>query len=201
ATSREALEVPGEVRWQVPPLELPEMSENLGTPPPLCDAVELFLQRASAAIGSIEPDDRYLVRATDLCRRLDGIPLAIELAAARLKVLSLEELAARMVDRFQILTGGSRTAPARHQTLRAALDWSYDMLPEVERSLLRKLTVFAGSFTLEAAHAVCKGTSPDGSSLLDGLSSLARKSLLQVDRSELETRYRLLDTIRQYGHE
>lgn len=200
ATSREALEVPGEVRWQVPPLDFGGTSESSGALPPRCDAVELFLQRASAATGSIEHDERYLERATELCRRLDGIPLAIELAAAKLNVLSLEELSVRIVNRFQILTGGSRTAPARHQTLQATLDWSYDLLPEVERSLLRKMTVFAGSFTLEAAHAVCGGAAPGGGSLLDGLSGLARKSLVQVDRNGPETRYRLLDTIREYGH-
>jgi non-specific serine/threonine protein kinase len=191
-TSREALNVPGEVEWPVPPLDAGAVGS---------EAVELFRQRAAAALETTHADELDLVRAAELCRRLEGIPLAIELAAAKLKLLSLEELTARIDERFETLTGGSRTAPARHQTLRAAIAWSYELLPEPERALFRRLTTFLGSFTLEAAEAVCVDRLPNAVSPLDGLSSLARKSLIRVERTDLETRYRLLDTIREYGQE
>jgi predicted ATPase/DNA-binding SARP family transcriptional activator len=181
ATSREALGVTGEIAWPVPPLA-PEQG-----------ALELFRQRALTTIRSFALEGRNLAIATEICRRVDGIPLAIELAAGKLKVISLEELSLRLEDRFAILTGGNRTAMPRHKTMRAAIDWSYELLSERERMLLRMLSVFAGSFALQAAETVCAGD------VLDLLSSLFRKSLVQVDRGEFEVRYRLLDTIREYG--
>ncbi len=198
ATSREALGVDGELVWQVPPMELPE--------PGLLDqvaaasdyaAVDLFRQRALSAVGSLELDGPTLQLVVRLCRHLDGIPLAIELAAARLKVISLDELSTRIGDRFRVLTSDKRTASPRHQTLRRAIDWSYDLLSEADRSLLRKLSVFAGSFTLEAAEAI--GGHRDGEDLVDVLSSLIRKSMVLIERNELEVRYRLIDTIREYA--
>ncbi len=202
ATSREALAVAGELVWPVPPLELPELVlDTSGAAKREYGAVELFKRRAESATGSFRFDEAGLQAATDVCRQLDGIPLAIELAAAKLKVISIDELSARLNDRFEILIGGSRTALPRHQTLRATIDWSYDLLSESERSVLRMLSVFAGSFTLEAAEAVCRQRPRGGNDVLETLSSLARKSLVQVDRSDLEVRYRLMDTIRQYAHE
>jgi predicted ATPase/DNA-binding SARP family transcriptional activator len=202
ATSREALGVAGEVVWPVPALDLPELTEDRSVSPAReWGAVELFRQRAESAIGSFRLDDGGLQMATKVCRQLDGIPLAIELAAARLKVISLDELSARLGDRFQILIGGSRTALPRHQTLRAAIDWSYDLLSEDERSALRMLSVFAGTFTLEAAEAICGEMPRGGVEVLDVVSSLVRKSLMQVDRSDLEVRYQILDTIREYAYQ
>lgn len=202
ATSREALGVAGEVVWPVPALELPELTPNRSiSAASECGAVELFRQRAESAIGSFRLDDGGLQTTINVCRQLDGIPLAIELAAARLKVISLDELSARLRDRFQVLIGGSRTALPRHQTLRAAIDWSYDLLSEIERSQLRMLSIFAGGFTLEAAEAVCGDRPRGGVDVLEVVSSLVRKSLVQVDRSDFEVRYRLLDTIREYAYE
>ena len=198
ATSREALGVDGEQVWQVPPMELPEPNSR-GQVAAASDyaAVDLFWQRALSAVGSLDLDGPTLQLVVQLCRQLDGIPLAIELAAARLKVISLDELSARIGDRFRVLNSDKRTASPRHQTLRRAIDWSYDLLSEADRSLLRTLSVFAGSFTLEAAEAICRRR--DGEDLVDGLSSLIRKSMVLLERNELEVRYRLIDTIREYA--
>ena len=199
ATSREALGVAGEVVWSVPPMQLLDDSPTGNARH--SEAVELFRQRAAAATGNFEPDDVQLEAVAQICRTLDGIPLAIELAAAKLRVVSLEELSARLDDRFRVLTGGSRTAMPRHQTLRVTIDWSYDLLPLTDRLQFQALSVFAGSFGLQAAEAVSGGGPIAAGDVLDALSNLVRKSLVQVDKSDLELRYRLMDTIREYGRE
>ena len=158
ATSREALGVRGETTWRVPSLSVPD-PERL----PLLnrfeeyEAVRLFIDRAVASEPQFAVTSNKAVAIAQVCYRLDGIPLAIEFAAARIKVLAVEQIAARLDDRFRLLTGGSRTALPRQQTLRAAMDWSYDLLASKERAVLRRLSVFAGGCTLEAAEAVCAG--------------------------------------------
>ena len=187
ATSREPLGARGE---QVVPL--PSLNPQ--------SSVRLFAERAVAVDASFTLDetDRHLVG--HLCRRLDGIPLAIELAAARVRMFSPAELAERLDQRFRLLTGG-RDAVERHQTLRAAIDWSYDMLPEAERAVFDRLSVFRGGCTLAAAQAICSGEDTDQIEVVDVLSSLIDKSLLVSDRSRHATRYRQLETVRQYAEE
>ena len=213
-TSREALGVHGETVLQVPSLALPPPSHGTdwgGDPTnewfeeiAATEAVQLFVDRARAVLGSfsLTPDNAPAV--VEICRRLDGIPLAIELAAARVKVLSTEEIAVRLNDRFRLLTGGSRTAMPRQQTLQALIDWSWDLLAEPDKELLRRLAVFAGAWTLQAAAAITRSPDqpraeldPDGDTL-DGLGQLIDRSLVVVDRRG-PTRYRLLETIRQYA--
>jgi non-specific serine/threonine protein kinase len=138
---------------------------------------------------------------TEICRRLDGMPLAIELAAARVRALSVKQIAGHLDDRFHLLTSGSRTAPLRHQTLEAALDWSYALLSEVEQKVLQRLSVFAGGWMLEAAEVVCAGEGVEEAEVLDVLSQLIDKSLVVADKPNDEARYNFLETIRQYGHE
>jgi non-specific serine/threonine protein kinase len=201
ATSREALGVTGETAWRVPSLSIPD-PQHL---PPLdqfieYEAVRLFIDRA-AATAQFAVTNSNAAAVAQVCHRLDGIPLAIELAAARVKVLAVEQIATRLDDRFGLLTGGSRTALPRQQTLRAAMDWSYNLLSESERILLRRLAVFAGGWTLEAAEAVCSGNSVDASAILDFLTQLVDKSLVTVEMFEGGRRYRLLETVRQYAHE
>jgi len=208
ATSREALGIGGEASFYVPSLSLPP-SEPGRLPPTehLSDyeAVRLFVERAAGVLPgfAVTPDNATAV--AQVCHRLDGIPLALELAAARVKVLRVEQIAARLEDGFQLLTGGSRTALPRHRTLRAAIDWSYELLSDEERVLLRRLSVFAGGWTLEAAEAVCAQGGQDRilpDNVLDLLTQLVNKSLVVADREPgRETRYRLLETIRQYAHE
>ncbi|HWK26461.1 MAG TPA: BTAD domain-containing putative transcriptional regulator [Solirubrobacter sp.] len=178
ATSREALAIDGESLVAVAPL----------APDP---AVELFADRASAAREGFVVD----AAAREICRRLDGLPLALELAAARLRTMTASELAERLDDRFRLLTGGSRTALPRHRTLRAVVDWSWDLLDEHERTLARRLAVFSAGATVESASAVL------GEDALDGLAALAERSLLQVVPGSRPTRYRMLETIREYGLE
>ena len=137
----------------------------------------------------------------EVCRRLDGIPLALELAAARVRVLSVEQLAARLDDRFRLLTGGGRTALPRHQTLQATVDWSHDLLSEPERALFRRLAVFAGGFPLEGAEAVCAGGAVESAEVLDLVTALVDKSLVVAEPRGPERRYRLLETLRQYAAE
>jgi non-specific serine/threonine protein kinase len=165
-------------------------------------SIELFHDRAGNAKMNFVLDENNASPVAQICRRLDGIPLAIELAAARIKVLSVDEIAARLDDRFSLLTAGSRTAIPRHQTLRATIDWSYDLLTESERVLFRRLSVFTGGFTLEAAEAVCS-QGMKRNDVLDLLSRLVDKSLIMVeeDAGLHGTRYRLLETIRQYALE
>jgi non-specific serine/threonine protein kinase len=202
ATSREALGIVGEPLWRVPSLSLPDLRGGL-TPEQAaaCEAVQLFVQRAQALRPNFAPTGHHVILAAQVCRRLDGIPLAIELAAARLSALSLDQLAARLDDRLQLLTGGSRTVLPRQQTLRATLDWSYDLLGEPERLLLRRLTVFAGSWTLEAAEVICAGEGIASAAVLDLLTGLVNKSLVLLDEGRAGARYRLLETVRQYGRE
>jgi predicted ATPase len=216
ATSREGLSIPGETTYR-----LPSLFQN--------DAVRLFVQRAQAATPSFTLTERNAPVVAQICHRLDGVPLAIELAAARVRVLPVEQIAARLDDRFRLLTGGSRTALPRQQTLRALIDWSYDLLTEPEQALLRQLSVFSDGWTLEAAEAVCAG--PEGrrqkaegsqerattvvsaaqparlpsafcllpSDVLDLLTALVEKSLVLYEAED--ARYRLLETVRQYARD
>ncbi len=202
ATSREALNIPGELVWLVPSLPLPRSSSL----PPLEElvqygAIQLFVERAAAVLPSFALTTENAGAVLQICRRLDGIPLATELAAARVNVLSVEQIAARLDDAYRLLTSGRRTTLPRHQTLRATMDWSYSLLSEQERILFRRLSIFAGGFTLEAAEAVCSGDGIAESGVLDLLAHLVDKSLIMVEEREGERRYCLLDTIRQYSQE
>jgi predicted ATPase/class 3 adenylate cyclase len=201
ATSREGLGVPGEALWRVPSLSVPEDIRHL--PPSeelvLYDAVRLFVDRAVMTAPSFAVTNENAPAVAQVCQRLDGIPLAIELAAARVKVLAVEQIAARLDDRFRLLTGGSRMGLPRHQTLRAAIDWSYQLLSEKERVLLRRLSVFTGGWTLEAAEAVCARGSVEAANVLDLSTSLVDKSLVLAETQGGAARYRLLETVRQYG--
>jgi predicted ATPase len=160
ATSREPLGSPGETTWRVPSLGLPPQSAPGELPVEQLteyEAVRLFIERASAARSSVAATVRNAPALAEICRRLDGIPLAIELAAARVRVFSLEQIASRLDDRFRLLTSGQRTAMSRQQTLQATVDWSYVLLSEPERAVLRRLSVFAGGWTFEAAESVGSG--------------------------------------------
>jgi predicted ATPase/class 3 adenylate cyclase len=197
SSSREALGVAGETAYRVPSLSLP--AAGAATPEALIrsEAVRLFVERAQAMQPGFALSDQNRAAVAQICQRLDGIPLALELAAARLRLFSAEQIAARLDDRFRLLTGGSRTALPRQQTLRALIDWSYDLLPGAERQALSRLSVFAGGWTFEAAEAVL------GPDALDLLSHLVDKSLAVAEepRQSGERRYRLLETIRQYGRD
>lgn len=201
ATSREPLHVDGEVVWQVPPFSLPRegasMRDTLRA-----ESVVLFGERARQAAPRFEITASNAAEVAAICRRLDGLPLAIELAAARVAMLDLKSIAVQLDDRFRFLTGGFRTAPERQRTLRAAVDWSYDLLTTAERQLFDRLSVFAGGFDAAGAHAVCFGGSVVGSQVLDVLGRLLDKSLVAaVDLDEEPRRYRLLETLRTYGLE
>ena len=185
ATSREALRIPGETVWSVPPLDVD-------------DAVALFAERAQAAAPEFELSDRGRVVVGELCHRLDGMPLAIELIAARARVFTVDQLAERLDDRFRLLTGGARTALPRQQTLRAVTDWSYDLLFEDERAVFERLSVFAGGCTLEAAESICADGDIPTAEVGDVIGRLVDKSLVIADGSG---RYRLLLTFIHYGHE
>ena len=199
ATSREGLGVAGEQAWPVPTLHLPEAEAQL-TPAELAtfEAVRLFIDRAALVSPGFALTATNAAAVRQICVRLDGIPLAIELAAARVKTLAVPDIATRLGDRFRLLTGGSRTVLPRHQTLRALIDWSYRLLTEPERIVLRRLAVFAGGWTLEASEAVCAGDGIDAQDMLDVLTRLVDKSLVVLDPRSTETRYTLLETIRQY---
>lgn len=243
ASSREALGIPGEVAYRVPSLPPPAAGSNQLEVVAASAAVQLFVERAQAALPSFTLTEQNAAAVAQIARRLDGIPLALELAAARVRVLTAAQIAARLNDRFRLLTGGSRTALPRQQTLRALIDWSWELLTPAEQILLRRVSVFAGGWSLEAAEAVvCDGASTtargradlsgastplsapeveqpgrqaesgglsavegparlDSLDLLDLLDQLVNKSLVLVDRIGGEARYRLLETIRQYGHE
>jgi predicted ATPase/DNA-binding SARP family transcriptional activator len=194
ATSREALAIDGESLAAVPPLGLPAPDAN-ATEAIAHPAVQLFADRAAAALPGFAVDDATVAAVVEICRRLDGLPLALELAAARLRSLPLQELAERLDDRFRLLTGGSRTALPRHRTLRAVVDWSWELLPEDERRLARRLAVFGAGATAESAAAI------DGADAFDGLAALVDRSLLQVLPDTVPARYRMLETIREYGLE
>ncbi len=194
ATSREPLNVAGEVIWRVPPLGLNGGDGDLGCG----DAVRLFVDRARASAPAFALDHANRNAVVEICQRLDGLPLAIELAAARVRLLSPREIADRLDDRFRLLVGGSRTAPPRQQTLAAAVDWSYDQLSEPEQRLFQRASVFADGFSLSALEAIAE---PDErSDVLDLVSRLVDRSLIVVDTSRAETRYRLLETLRTYAH-
>jgi len=202
ATSREPLAIAGELEWRLPPLGTPdptrrESTDQLNSYP----AVQLFLARASAVAPGFRLTDVNAAAIASICRRLDGIPLAIELAASRVKALGAEQIAERLDNRFQLLTGGNRTALPRHQTLRSLIDWSYNLLSEPERAMYRRLSLFAGGWTLEAAEAVCVGDGVGISDALELLTHLVEKSLVVADAQATRPRYRMLETIRQYARE
>jgi predicted ATPase/DNA-binding CsgD family transcriptional regulator len=219
ATSREALGVPGEAVWAVPPLSLQTAPALAGGA--VSDAERLFVERARAARPGFAPTAAAAAAAAQVCRRLDGLPLALELAAARVRLLTVEQLAERLDDVLGVLTDGSRTGPVRHQTLRATIDWSHALLPRPERALLRRLAVFAGGFELDAAervagplHAgdggaaaasgVAGRTGAGGraqATVLTLLGRLTAKSLVVADDRGATMRYRLLEPIRQYAGE
>lgn len=202
ATSREALRVAGEVAWRVPSLSLPD-SRDQSALNHFADyeAVRLFIERAAASRPGPTLTKHTIHAIVQICRQLDGIPLAIELAAALVSVLTVEQIASRLDDRFRILTGGSRTALPRHQTLGAAIDWSYNLLPEDERTLLQRMSVFAGGWTLEASEAVCSGDAIETADILGLLGHLVAKSMVVMETQDGEARYRLFETIRQYAQE
>ncbi len=200
ATSREGLGIAGELTHRVPSLSLPDPQH---LPPleslPQYEAVRLFTERAAFSQPGFAVTASNAPAIAQICSRLDGVPLAIELAAARVKVLSVEQISKRLDDRFRLLTGGTRTGLPRQQTLRATMDWSYELLPEKEREVLRRLSVFAGGWTLETAESVCSGKCIKGHEVLDLLTHLVEKSLCVVDTQSSEARYRLPETVRQYG--
>lgn len=202
ATSREALGVAGETGWRTPSLSVPSGQDEL-SPERLreSEAARLFIERAAANQPGLNVAGRDAAAVLQICQRLDGIPLAIELAAALVILLSVSQIAARLGNRFSLLTGGSRTALGRHQTLAATMDWSYQLLSEAERTLLRRLSVFAGGWTLDAAEAVCAGDGINGTEVLALQVQLAAKSLVVVEAQNGEARYRLLETIRQYARD
>ena len=201
ATSREPLRIPGEYVYRVPPLEVPREDTDDREKLLKTAAVRLFVARVRAVDARFSPDARTAAITGAVCRRLDGIPLAIELAAARTATLGLDELAGRLDDRFRLLTGGHRTALPRQQTLRATLDWSYELLPPIEQTVLRRLAVFAGSFTLEAASAVVTAGDLDAPQVADIVTNLAAKSLIVVEIADADAQYGLLETTRVYALE
>jgi predicted ATPase len=198
-TSREPLEVPGEIQVAIPPLDTPPL-DAAPAELPAYEAVQLFLDRARSSLPAYRLDDANAREVSRICRQLDGIPLAIELAATRVKTLPVSEIAARLDDRFGLLTSGPRTAEARQQTLRATVDWSHQLLTEPERVLFRRLSVFRGGWSLEAAERVCAGAGIDQTEILELLARLVDRSLVVADHGE-SPRFRLLETLRHYAHE
>jgi predicted ATPase len=204
ATSRELFGLPGEIAWRVPPLSVPSTETSEVADLAGFDAVTLFCERARAAQPGFDLSAANAMAVGQICRRLDGIPLALELAAARIRVLGAHQIAERLDDRFRLLKGGSRSSVPRHQTLRATVDWSHDLLPVPERAALRRLSVFPGSFDLEAAEAVVGEAGPNGAGgfdVLDLVSRLVDKSLIGVEGGSVDVRYRLLETVREYAGE
>jgi non-specific serine/threonine protein kinase len=202
ATSREALGVGGERVFPVPPLSLPDLG-GIGTFDRIAgyDAVKLFVDRARSVVPDFGLTEANAPAVAKLCRRLDGMPLAIELAAARARVLSVEQISSRLEDSLDLLSGGARTAESRQRTLRAAMDWSHELLGEKEKVLFRRLAVFAGGFTLEAAEATCASEGIEEADVLDLLSRLVEKSLVMVTERGAQTRYGILETVGQYAKE
>ncbi len=200
ASSRESLRVSGEATYPVPALAVPDPGKAVALPAMTqYEAVLLFVDRAMAALPSFQLTEQNAAAVADICQQLDGIPLALELAAARVRTLSVETIAARLGDRFRLLAGGNRTAMPRQQTLRALIDWSYDLLTENERALLRRLAVFAGGWTLEGAEAVGAAGSIGEHDVVDLLSNLVEKSLVNMEAEG--QRYRLVETVRQYAQD
>jgi predicted ATPase len=201
-SSREGLGIAGELTYRVPSLSTPDPKEDASPESMLrYESVRLFVDRSQSQLPQFALTSRNAAVVASICARLDGIPLAIELAAARVRSLSVEELNQRLDQRFRLLTGGSRTALPRQQTLRSTIDWSYDLLNANERALLCRLAVFAGGWSLEAAEQVCVGDGIDDALVLDLLVSLADKSLVLAEDRGGTTRYRLLETVRQYARD
>jgi predicted ATPase/class 3 adenylate cyclase len=200
ASSREVLQVPGEQSYQVLPLPLPERDAGLGALSQ-STAVRLFIERAQSHKPAFALNEREAPAVAQLVARLEGIPLALELAAARLRAMSVAELNSRLEDRYRLLTGGGRVLLQRQQTLRALVDWSYDLLDSSERMVLSRLAVFVGGFDLEAAEQVCGAEPLQPADVLDLVTSLVQKSLVTTDEREQGTRYRMLETIRDYAGE
>jgi predicted ATPase len=204
ATSREGLGVEGEIRWVVPPLSAPDLQ---GTTPLLgeleaYESVRLFVERARGRDPSFSLSSQNALAVAEICRMLEGIPLAIELAAARVGTLSIEQISERLTDSLKLLTGGGRTAAPRHRTLRGSLEWSYGLLSEPERVLFRRLSVFAGGWTLEASEAVGAGECIEEDDILDVLSGLVGKSFVEARGDDHGgVRYRMLEPVRQYAQE
>jgi predicted ATPase len=205
ATSRAPLGVREETEWRVPSLSLPgETTEALAgsdSANPASDAVALFIERAGASRPGLALSADDATSAAAICTELDGLPLAIELAAARVRILSVAQIATGLSERFRLLSGGPRTSSDRLRTMRASVDWSYELLSEQERILLRRLAVFAGGFTLEAVDEVCAGGGIEREAMLDLLASLVDQSLVIAEGHEAAVRYRLLETMREYGLE
>ena len=206
ASSREALGIAGEASYLVPSLGLPDLQnppsfESLSQ----YESIKLFIDRATSAVSTLSVTNENALAIAQICHRLDGIPLAIELAAAKVRALSVEQIAKRLDDRFRLLTGGSRTALERHQTLRATLDWSYNLLSPEEQILFIRLSIFVNGWTLEAAESVCSDKSTSGGvrseDVLNLLEHLVNKSLVSAEEWQSETRYRMLETMRQYASE
>jgi non-specific serine/threonine protein kinase len=202
ATSQEALGAPGETVWTVPPLSLPDpgrapAADELAQ----SEAARLFVERAKLSNPRFELTEQNAAAVARVCRSLDGIPLALELAAARVKMLTVEQIAERLDDRFRLLTGGGRTTELRQRTLRGAMEWSYELLSGPERTFFGRVSVFAGGFMIESAEAACAGGDIDEADVFDLLSRLVDKSLLVVDEHLNASRYRMLQTVRQYGRE
>jgi predicted ATPase/DNA-binding CsgD family transcriptional regulator len=202
ATSREALGIAGERTWPVPPLSSPDY-HNL---PPVeelrsYEAIRLFAERARAVVPTFELTGTNAPAVARLCRMLDGMPLAIELAAARARVLSVEQISSRLESSFALLTGGNRNALPRQRTLRATIDWSHVLLGDKEQALFRRLSVFTGGFDLDAAEEVCGGENHEHDEVLNQLTSLIDKSLVEVAERDGAARYGLLETVRQYARE
>lgn len=203
ATSREGLSISGEQIYQVPPLALPDLKQDNTGLAQLTqyEAVQLFIERASQASAKFQINNDNAPALAQICYRLDGLPLAIELAAARTRMMGLDQINARLDDRFRLLTGGSRTALPRQKTLLALIDWSYDLLSAPEQLLLQRVSVFVNGWTVEAALQVCSDDKLEGNAPFELLSNLIDKSLIQLDEHSDGARYRILETIRQYAHE
>lgn len=199
ATSREPLRASGEWLLRVPPLDLPVEGCGSCEEASLSPAVQLFVERARAANAAFSASDDEFRHLVHICRRLDGIPLAIEMAATRLSVYSIQELDRLLVDRFATLVTGRRTALPRHRTLLATLDWSYDLLSDIERDTFRRVSVFRGAFTMEAAIAIVGNDRLSEGDIMETVSSLVAKSLLLAEQRGGETHYRMLETIRSYA--
>ncbi|MEU3165772.1 ATPase [Streptosporangium sp. NPDC006930] len=199
ATSRQSLNCRGEHTVTIPPLTVP--GDSSGEDVFTNEAVQLFVTRASAVVPNFMLDESNIGPVAELCRRLDGIPLAIELAAVRMRALSVEQILGLLADRFSLLAGASRTALPRHQTLRAAIGWSHELCEPAERLLWARLSVFAGDFELDAARYVCSGDNLPSEDIMELISSLVEKSILLSDGTPSGHRYRLIDTLRQYGEE
>src|SRR5690349_12780939 len=202
ATSREPLRAAGEHVYRLPPLGLPPASSAMTAAEALhYPAIELFDERAKAVVDDFELSGRNASIVGEICRRLDGIPLAIEMAASRVNAFALPELAAQLDNRFALLTRGRRTAVQRHQTLRATLDWSYDQLPQVEKAILSRVAVFPGAFSLDSASTVAANGIVDVNDIAPGVANLVEKSLIVADVNNTGVQYRLFDSTRAYALE